>query len=71
MGQMRNTYRILVGGPEGKRSLKTPDLMENNIKMDRRNYTVRVWIRQYPMKRLVCTVMKQWVPQEARIFLRN
>jgi hypothetical protein len=35
MGDKRNAYRILVGTPEGKRSLENPRrTWENNIKMD-------------------------------------
>jgi hypothetical protein len=37
MGEKRNTYRILVGRPEGKRSLGGPRRKsEYNIKMDLR-----------------------------------
>jgi hypothetical protein len=35
MGKMRNTYKILVGKPEGKRPLGRPRCKrEDNIKMD-------------------------------------
>jgi hypothetical protein len=35
MGEMRNTYKILVGKPEGKRPFRRPwHRLENNIKMD-------------------------------------
>jgi hypothetical protein len=35
MGEKRNTYRVLVGKPEGKRPLGRPRLRwEDNIKMD-------------------------------------
>jgi hypothetical protein len=35
MGKMGNAYEILVGKPEGKRSLGTPTCRwENNIRMD-------------------------------------
>jgi hypothetical protein len=37
MGEKRNAYRILVGKPEGKRSLGRPRRRwEDNIKMDLR-----------------------------------
>jgi hypothetical protein len=36
-GEKRNSYRILVGTPEGKRSLRRPKhTSEGNIKMDLR-----------------------------------
>jgi len=35
MGERRNAYRVLVGKPEGKRSLGRPrPRWEENIKMD-------------------------------------
>jgi hypothetical protein len=35
MGEGRNVYRVLVGGPEGKRPLERPRRRwEDNIKMD-------------------------------------
>jgi hypothetical protein len=37
MGEKRNAYRMLVGKPEGKRSLERPGrTWVDNIKMDRR-----------------------------------
>jgi hypothetical protein len=37
MGEMRNAYKILVGKPDGKRSLGRPrHRWEDNIKMDLR-----------------------------------
>jgi hypothetical protein len=37
MGKKRNTYRILVGNPEGKRPLGRPrPIWVDNIKMDLR-----------------------------------
>jgi hypothetical protein len=37
MGEMRNTYKILVGKPEGKRPLGRPKRRwEDNIRMDLR-----------------------------------
>ncbi|KAJ4426459.1 hypothetical protein ANN_27273 [Periplaneta americana] len=47
MGESRNTYRVLVGRPEGKRSLGTPRRRwEDNIKIDLREvgYGDRNWI---------------------------
>ncbi|KAJ4446863.1 hypothetical protein ANN_13563 [Periplaneta americana] len=47
MGESRNAYRVLVGRPEGKRSLGRPRRRwEDNIKMDLREvgYDVRDWI---------------------------
>jgi hypothetical protein len=42
MGEMRNTYRILVGMPEGMRSCVRPRLRyEDIIKMDLKE---RVWM---------------------------
>ena len=41
-GEMRGTYRILVGKPKGKRPLGRPRCgWEDNIKMDLRE--LRVW----------------------------
>ena len=34
MGERRGVYRVLVGKPEGKRSLRPRRRWENNIKMD-------------------------------------
>jgi hypothetical protein len=35
MGEKRNVYRLLVGEPEGKRSVRRPKYSwEDNIKMD-------------------------------------
>jgi hypothetical protein len=37
VGEKRNAYRVLVGKPEGKRSLRRPRRRwENNIKMELR-----------------------------------
>ncbi|KAJ4446906.1 hypothetical protein ANN_13607 [Periplaneta americana] len=47
MGESRNAYRVLVGGPEGKRPLGRPRRRwEDNIKMDLREvgYDDREWI---------------------------
>jgi hypothetical protein len=35
-GEKRNAYRVLVGRPEGKRTLGRPGSREDNIKMDLR-----------------------------------
>jgi len=46
MAENRNTYRILVGKPEGKRPLLRPRCRQKaNIKMDLKIYDGRVWIR--------------------------
>jgi hypothetical protein len=49
-GEKRNTYRILVGKPEGKRPLGRPrNMLEDNIKMDLREIGVvwagLIWLR--------------------------
>ncbi|KAJ4439199.1 hypothetical protein ANN_07316 [Periplaneta americana] len=47
MGESRNAYRVLVGRPEGKRSLGRPKrTWEDNIKMDLKEtgYDARDWI---------------------------
>ncbi|KAJ4450036.1 hypothetical protein ANN_01443 [Periplaneta americana] len=47
MGESRNAYRVLVGRPEGKRTLGRPRRRwEDNIKMDLREvgYDGRDWI---------------------------
>ena len=47
MQQTRNTYRVLAGRPEGKRSLRRPRRRwEDNIKMDLREmgFVAGVWI---------------------------
>jgi hypothetical protein len=45
MGTMRNTYKIMVGNPEGKRPLGRPRRRwDDNIKMDLRENGWRVWI---------------------------
>ena len=44
MGERRGVYRVLVGKPEGKRSLGRPKRRwEDNIKMIFRNWDVGVW----------------------------
>jgi hypothetical protein len=44
-GKNRNAYRILVGNPEGKRSLGRPKRRwVDNIKMDVREIGCMVWI---------------------------
>jgi hypothetical protein len=41
MGERRGVYRVLVGGPEGKRSLGRPRRRwKNNIKMDLREIRI-------------------------------
>jgi len=44
MGESRGVYRVLVGKPEGKRSLGRPRLRwENNIRWIVRKWDVGVW----------------------------
>jgi hypothetical protein len=43
-GEMRNAYKILVGKFDGRKSLKRPKCkLGNNIKMNLREKSVRVW----------------------------
>jgi hypothetical protein len=45
MGEGRNVYRLLVGKPEGKRTLERPRRRwEDGIKMDFREICWGVWI---------------------------
>jgi hypothetical protein len=45
MGEGRGVYRVLVGKPEGKRSLGRPRRRwEDNIKMDLQEVGCGVWI---------------------------
>jgi hypothetical protein len=44
MGKKRSAYRILVGKPEGERSITRPRCrLKNNIKMDLREIGWRLW----------------------------
>jgi hypothetical protein len=44
MGEGRNVYRVLVGTPEGRRTLERPRRRwDNGIKMDLREIGWRVW----------------------------
>ena len=44
MGERRGLYRVLVGKPEGKRTLRRPRRRwEDNIKMDLQEVGVGVW----------------------------
>jgi hypothetical protein len=44
MGERRGVYMVLVGKPEGKRSLGRPTrIWEDNIKMVFRKWDVGVW----------------------------
>jgi hypothetical protein len=46
MGEKRNAYKILVGNPEGKRTLGRPSCRwVDNIKMDLREIGSMIWIR--------------------------
>jgi hypothetical protein len=69
MGEKRNVYRLLVGKPEGKRSLGRPRCMWiDNIKMDLLEIGVSVvdWIGlaqdRYRWRSLVNSVMNLRVP---------
>jgi hypothetical protein len=69
MGEKRNAYRILVGKPEGRRSLGRPrSRWVDNIKMDLREIGWHGvdWVdlaqdRDH-WRALVNTVMHLWVP---------
>jgi hypothetical protein len=80
MGEIRNTYNILVGKPEGKRPLRRPRRRweDNiNIRMDLRETVWEGvdWIHQAQDRdqgrALVNTVVKLRVPQEAGNFLTS
>jgi hypothetical protein len=44
MGEVRGVYRVLVGKPEGKKSLGKPKRSwDNNIKMDHQEVGCGVW----------------------------
>jgi hypothetical protein len=69
MGEKRNSYRILVGKPEGKRPLGRPrHRWEDNIKMDLTEIECggMHWIDLAQDRdqwwALVNTVMNLWVP---------
>jgi hypothetical protein len=69
MGEKRNVYRLLVGKPEGKRSLGRPRRRSiDNIKMDLLEIGVSVvdWIGlsqdRYRLRALVNSVMNLRVP---------
>jgi hypothetical protein len=75
MGEKRNSYRILVGKPEGKRPLERPRRSwVNDIKMDRREigWNGVDWIDlaqdMDQWKALVNTVMKLRVSQNGGKF---
>ena len=69
MGESRGVYRVLVGKPEGKRSLWRPRRRwENNIKMDIQKMGCEGmdWIQlaqdRYRWRALVSAVMNLRVP---------
>jgi hypothetical protein len=68
-GDGRSVYRVLVGRPEGKRSLKRPRRRwKGNIKMDLREIGIdgANWIRlaqdRFQWRAFVSTIMSIWVP---------
>jgi hypothetical protein len=76
MGEKRNACRILVGKPEGRRSLgRHRCRWEDNIKMDLREigWGSMDWICQDEnrdqWKALVNTIMNVWVPKNIGKFL--
>jgi hypothetical protein len=78
MGQMRNAQNILVGKPEGKRSLERPrHRWEYNTRMDLREigHEGVDWVQLAQDKSqwqvLVNTVMKCRVPYNAENFLTS
>jgi hypothetical protein len=78
MGEKRNTYRILVGKPEGKRSLGIPRRKwEDNIKMYLREIgwggmdCIELAPNRDQWKALVNMVMNLWVPQNGEKFLSS
>jgi len=77
MGEGRGVHRVLVGKPEGKRSLGRPRrIWEDNIKMDLRevggggDWTELAQDRDR-WRALVNTVMNLRVPQSAGNFLTS
>jgi hypothetical protein len=75
MGDGRGVYRVLVGGPKGKRPLGRPrHRWENNIKMDLREIGINGanWIRlaqdRIQQRAFVSMVMNLQVPYKGRIF---
>jgi hypothetical protein len=76
IGEKRNTYRILVGKPEGKRPLGRPrHRWADNIDMDLKEigWDGVDWIDMAEDRdqcwALVNTVLNLWVPQNAGKFL--
>jgi hypothetical protein len=76
MGEMRNTYKILVGKPERKRPLEIPrHRRENNIRMDLREVGWKDvdWMHlsqdRDSLRVLVVTVMNLRVPEKAGNFM--
>jgi hypothetical protein len=69
MGEMRNTYNILIGNPEGKRLLGRPRRRwEDNVKMDLKEIRWKGgdWMplaqERYQWRTVVNTVMSLRVP---------
>jgi len=75
MGEGRGVHRVLVGKPEGKRTLGRPRRRwEDNIKMDLEEVGGRCgdWMELAPdrdrWRALLSTVMNIWVPKMRGIF---
>jgi hypothetical protein len=77
MGQMRNTYNILVGKPEGTRPLGRRGHREDNIKIYLREVRLKVvgWIHLAQdtdqWRALVNTIMNLRFPYKARNFFTS
>jgi hypothetical protein len=63
MGERRGVYRVLVGKPEGKRSLGRPRLRwQDNIEMDLQELGWRDMDRIYLVQDVVNAVMELRIP---------
>jgi hypothetical protein len=77
MDERRVTYRILVGRPEGRRSLGRPRRRWDNIKTDLQEvgWGSMDWIDMAQdrdrWRAVVSAVMNLWVPQNAGDFLTS
>jgi hypothetical protein len=78
MGQRSDAYRVLVGKPEGKRTLGTPrHRWKDNINMDLQEVGLEgmAWINlaqhRDRWQALVNVIMNLWAPQSAGNFLTS